>query len=77
VLAVPGTDTGDAAAIAEKLRAQVAGTAVEADGKTIAVTISLGVAAWDPDAPAETAIAQADAALYRAKEEGRNRCEVA
>jgi diguanylate cyclase (GGDEF)-like protein len=77
VLALPGTDTGDAAAIAEKLRAQVAGTAVEADGRTIAVTISLGVAAWDPDTPAETAIAQADAALYRAKEAGRNHCEVA
>jgi diguanylate cyclase (GGDEF)-like protein len=36
-------------------------------------TCSAGVAAWDGHEPAEHLVARADAALYRAKAEGRNR----
>ncbi len=49
------------------------------DGSQIAVTVSIGVAslgAYDPDrtieAVAQHLIADADAALYRAKDGGRN-----
>ena len=45
-----------------------------AHGTRIAVTISLGVAAFVDNADAQTQlISDADAALYRAKRSGRNR----
>jgi diguanylate cyclase (GGDEF)-like protein len=48
------------------------------DRPSIGVTVSVGVAAWDGsmDAPQDL-FAAADGALYRAKEQGRNRVEVA
>ncbi|RZJ09924.1 MAG: GGDEF domain-containing protein [Rubrivivax sp.] len=56
-------------AIAEKLRALIAGH--EFGG--LRVTASFGVAALDSDRPLDQLFAAADAALYRAKAEGRNR----
>ena len=41
------------------------------------ITISLGVAGFTAGEPIDDAIARADEALYRAKEGGRNRVEVA
>lgn len=65
---IPETDLPEACEAAERLRAAVeTGTAV---------TISLGVAAYRNTMPdKETLIAGADAALYRAKQNGRNRVE--
>jgi diguanylate cyclase (GGDEF)-like protein len=45
-----------------------------ADGE---VTASIGVADWPAGQPIDRALASADAALYRAKQRGRNRVEVA
>jgi diguanylate cyclase (GGDEF)-like protein len=45
-------------------------------GKTpLSVTISLGVAQWEGAENLEGLLGRADAALYRAKETGRNRVE--
>jgi diguanylate cyclase (GGDEF)-like protein len=65
-------DTGreQALAIAEKLRALVAGLDF---GDGLHVTASFGVAAMDGERPLEQLFSAADAALYRAKAEGRNR----
>jgi len=76
-----GLEREQAAAHAERLRAVVEELALPNPGSKVSavVTISLGVA-WARPSPNEdwrTALAAADAALYRAKERGRNRIEVA
>lgn len=43
--------------------------------KNIGVTISLGVAEYSPDDDENTLLQKADKALYKAKENGRNRVE--
>ena len=74
VVLLPETDIASAIDVAERIRATVAGTSIEHNGHTIPVRASIGVSAC-PDRvtlPAEL-IGSADAALYRAKGEGRNR----
>jgi diguanylate cyclase len=57
--------------VAEKIREAVAGLAVPTVGQ---VTISIGISqARSDDAGADDAVRRADEALYRAKEQGRNR----
>lgn len=72
------TDLEGAQRFAERLRESVAGTPVAVpSGPTLAVTCSLGVAeraASDPDHG--VLLARADAALYRAKQGGRDRVEL-
>ncbi|MBL8286354.1 MAG: GGDEF domain-containing protein [Rubrivivax sp.] len=68
-LVLPDTPREHALALAERLRQQVAAAG-------LGVTCSIGVAlAQAGDADAGQLIARADAALYRAKEGGRNRVE--
>ena len=65
---------------AERLRAVIAGTAIEAGGERVARTVSVGgCVALDVSGPeiAPTLIEKADGELYRAKSGGRNRCHVA
>jgi diguanylate cyclase (GGDEF)-like protein/PAS domain S-box-containing protein len=75
VAILPGMAAEDALQLAERLRIKVANT--EVDG--LHVQISLGVATYPvvKVATAESLIEAADAALYRAKESGRNRVAVA
>jgi diguanylate cyclase (GGDEF)-like protein len=72
----PGT-LADAAAVAERVRAAFERVAVELDGHPIAGTVSIGAACGSPTAKIEMLIARADAAMYRAKLNGRNRVETA
>ena len=76
VLLAPGTTGAQAADVAERLRATVEQLDVTKVAPELRVTISLGV--WVGTASdANAAIAAVDALLYRAKENGRNRVEVA
>ncbi|MFA5082348.1 MAG: diguanylate cyclase [Hydrogenophilaceae bacterium] len=72
------TDPAGAREFAEGLREQVATDAIVFGGTRLGVTVSIGMAQLLPgDASADAALARADAALYRAKANGRNRVESA
>jgi diguanylate cyclase (GGDEF)-like protein len=77
VILMPGADHATAMTMAEGIRAACEALAIPHPTSPVCpvVTISLGVASCIPsaDIAAETLVAQADAALYRAKESGRNR----
>jgi len=71
IMALPGNDAEGGAAVAERLRESVQESAV---GKvSSSVTISLGVAQLEQRMNAEELLKNADMALYRAKNGGRNR----
>lgn len=77
VAILPGLDTESAVEVAEKIRLAVEQMHMPHPGNMPAavVTISIGVAAMTPDQAARSSalLQQADANLYRAKREGRNR----
>lgn len=72
---LPGTDTKGANAVAERMRAAIAGTKLA--GLSDSITISLGVTTSehldDPALEYDLLVKEADQRLYRAKLEGRNR----
>lgn len=78
---LPETDAAGALILAERLRtgAQACGDGRDDAGNTVAFTISIGIAGRGAAQPETLAalISRADAALYRAKTNGRNRVEVA
>jgi diguanylate cyclase (GGDEF)-like protein len=41
------------------------------------ITVSIGVAIWQPGDSCKTLMSRADVAMYRAKRGGRNRVEIA
>jgi diguanylate cyclase (GGDEF)-like protein len=76
VVLLPSAGVETARKISEAIRLGVSARPVRFHGHDIAVTISIGIAAFDPDTDdAASLTARADAALYRAKERGRNRVE--
>ncbi|HEY1130487.1 MAG TPA: GGDEF domain-containing protein, partial [Roseateles sp.] len=76
LIACQGTRIRDATRLAEKLRERVQQSAIHlAGGVRLTVTASFGVALAPPGGSAADALKRADAALYRAKEAGRNRVE--
>lgn len=76
-LVMPETSLDKAIKFAEKIRRTVAEMAFEQEGQSIPCTVSLGVATLVQGASPEHLIRAADAALYRAKANGRNRLEAA
>jgi diguanylate cyclase (GGDEF)-like protein len=74
---LPGSDAINAHRSAERLRQLLANRAVVHAASSVApyVTLSIGVAQFDPDTmdTFDQLLQQADQALYRAKSLGRNR----
>lgn len=77
VALLPNTDADGARHIAERIRQEVAAAGIVHDASSVArrVTVSLGLASMVPteDADRVTLVARADRALYRAKQDGRDR----
>jgi diguanylate cyclase (GGDEF)-like protein len=68
-------DREGAIAVAEKMRAAISSRPILGDYGSLAVTASFGISALSIVAKdIETLLAQADAAMYRAKHSGRNQC---
>jgi diguanylate cyclase (GGDEF)-like protein len=73
VILFVGNDKIQAAERAEELRSGVQKLSVSWEGERVPVTMSLGVAQVSGLEDVDAAIQRADAALYTAKEDGRNR----
>ena len=81
-IVMPETAYEAAVAVARKLRAAVGGAAFKASNKSLQVTASFGVCGMDKVPIGEPRLAErvlkiADAALYRSKNDGRNRVTAA
>jgi len=76
---LPGLDLQEGERVAERLRCAVEAAPCQYEGVEIALTASFGVSAIvaGQDITREQLLVQADDALYRAKERGRNRVELA
>lgn len=79
IAALPGASADEALSTAERLRASMQRRLGEFEGMAIDLTASIGIAELrETHAPSLSAlIAAADDALYRAKDLGRNRVEIA
>lgn len=74
---MPGTDLEEAARAAERMRLAVQDAVPPLDDRECLYTVSFGVAAFRTETPTITSLlGRADAALYRAKDLGRNRVEL-
>ncbi len=77
LLVLPGCDNEGAATLAERIRESIESNPLALAEGIIPITLSLGVASNDITRNMEGLIGAADAALYRAKNNGRNRVEIA
>lgn len=76
VLVMPDTDLSFAFMVGERIRQRIASASfnVDVDGGALELTCSVGIACLEhPDDTPETILKRADQALYRAKNDGRNR----
>jgi two-component system, cell cycle response regulator len=75
VVVMPETDLTVATMVAERLRRRIATEPfpIQDGARSIEVTISIGISALGKDDTAANILKRADAALYRAKRDGRNR----
>lgn len=71
---LPNTGLAGAQVVAERLCRKIRAQAVpwSEAGPPLQVTVSIGVAGWEPDLTTADFLARADAALYQAKAGGRN-----
>ncbi len=72
IVVLPGADAECAVMVAERLRASIASSDVDSSGEEPwALTVTIGVSCWSGQ-DAEDLVNEADRALYRGKDDGRN-----
>ena len=76
IVLLPGVSAAQARSAAERLRVEVEQARPVLAGTPWPMTVSIGVATWAGDADFESLLRRADAAMYEAKREGRNRIAV-
>ena len=76
---LPEVDIDGGAVVAERIRKLIASHPFPGNSKPLHVTVSLGVAEYDPERihSVSQMISEADKALYESKENGRNRVTLA
>lgn len=77
VVVLPGATLARAGEIAETLRTTIQRHGDTVAGRTVGLTASIGLAEWHRGESVTALLERADAALYCAKNNGRNRVEVA
>ncbi|HSD39386.1 MAG TPA: diguanylate cyclase [Rhodocyclaceae bacterium] len=77
VVLLPQMLASQASVVAERLRETIASLAFGTSAGELAMSISCGIAERRPDESITSLVARADAALYRAKDAGRNTCILA
>jgi diguanylate cyclase len=77
VVVLPGTPVQAGLGVAQELRTCIEGISFRGQQQPVRITLSCGVTALRADDTPERAFERADRALYRAKHNGRNRCELA
>jgi len=77
IVLMPQTELSAAIGAANKLREAVQANEFHYQQKRVHITISCGAAQFKDDDTVDSAFQRADQALYKAKQNGRNRCESA
>lgn len=77
VVIMPETGIEAARVSLDKVRGLIEDCAFHFRGRRVVITASCGLTASRPEDTPESIFRRADSALYRAKENGRNRCEAA
>ncbi|QXI33880.1 GGDEF domain-containing protein [Pseudomonas promysalinigenes] len=75
VLLLPQTSPAAASQVAEAMRAAIEACPFHFKGERVVITTSIGLSAWRSGERGDQVLKRADAALYRAKDLGRNRVE--
>jgi diguanylate cyclase len=75
VLLLPHTQMADGLALLERLRATIEQCPFHFKGEPVTVTVSMGITLFKPGERSDLVLKRADQALYRAKDQGRNRIE--
>jgi diguanylate cyclase (GGDEF)-like protein len=76
IVCLPDTDLETCITIANRLKEEIARTIITYDNYSFSITASLGIAVHNKDTNLETLINQADNAMYKAKDNGRNQVQV-
>lgn len=74
VMLFPETSAQAALLVANKLRGVIANSGFNANGHKVAITLSCGITEYIAGDDSESFFVRADKALYKAKQDGRNKC---
>ena len=77
MMLLPKCELKDAKLLAEKIRLQIENEKMRVEGKQITITASFGICEYTHNKTQHEVFESVDTALYRAKDLGRNRVEVA